>query len=193
MKKYLVILLAAVVVSTTSFAQFRIGPKFGATMGKINGEKFSDKYSLGYHLGAFAEIPLGKKFALQPEVLWNQIKADTVSGFSNLYSQINENVKDPQLNYLSIPILLSFKPSKILSLQAGPQFGVLLNKNENLIQNGKEAFKNGDLSMLVGAQLNIMRVRIYGRYAIGLQSINDLGNQKDWKSTSIQLGVGLAL
>ncbi|MFT3844779.1 MAG: porin family protein [Lacibacter sp.] len=192
MKKYLVILLAAFAVSSTSFAQFKIGPKLGANMGKIDGSGFSEKYSLGYHLGAFAEIPLGKKFGIQPEVLWNQINADTVSGFSNLYSQLDENVKNPQLNYLSIPILLSYKPSKALSLQAGPQFGILLNKDKNLIDNGKEAFKSGDLSMLVGAQLNIMSFRIYGRYAIGLQSINDLGNQKDWKSTGFQVGVGLA-
>ncbi len=193
MKKSLVILLVAIAASATSFAQFRIGPKLGANIGKIEGKGFDEQYKLGYHLGAFAEIPLGKKFALQPEVLWNQINSDTASGFKAIYQNLDENVKNPQLNYLSIPLLLTYKPAKVLSLQAGPQFGVLLNKDKTFLDNGKEAFKNGDFSMLFGAQLNILRVRVYGRYAIGLNNINDIGDQEKWKTTGCQLGVGLAL
>lgn len=194
MKKYLIIFLIAVTASASSFAQFRIGPKLGANMGKIEGEKYSEQYKLGYHLGVFAEIPFGKKWGVQPEILWNQINADTVSGFSSLYKNLNqENLKNPQLNYLSIPLLLTYKPGKVLSLQAGPQFGVLINKDKNLFQNGKEAFKSGNLSMLFGAQLNIMRIRLYGRYAIGLQDISDITDQQKWTTRGFQLGVGLAL
>lgn len=194
MKKYLVILLVTLTASATSFAQFRIGPKLGANMGKIDGNKFSESYKLGYHLGVFAEIPLGKKFGIQPEVLWNQINSDTVSGFSSVYQNLdNQNLSNPQLNYLSIPLLLTYKPVKVLSLQAGPQFGILINKDKNIFQNGKEAFKNGDLSMLFGAQLNILRVRVYGRYAIGLNDISDVTSQEKWTTRGFQLGVGFAL
>ncbi len=194
MKKYLVILLVTLTASATTFAQFRIGPKLGANMGKIDGNKFSESYKLGYHLGVFAEIPLGKKFGIQPEVLWNQINADTVSGFSSVYQNLdNQNLSNPQLNYLSIPLLLTYKPVKVLSLQAGPQFGILINKDKNIFQNGKEAFKNGDLSMLFGAQLNILRVRVYGRYAIGLNDISDVTSQEKWTTRGFQLGVGFAL
>jgi hypothetical protein len=193
MKKSLVILLVTITASATSFAQFRIGPKLGANIGKIEGKGFDEQYKLGYHLGVFAEIPLGKKFAIQPEVLWNQINSDTASGFKAIYQNLDENVKNPQLNYLSVPLLLTYKPAKVLSLQAGPQFGILLNKDKTFLDNGKEAFKNGDFSMLFGAQLNIMRIRLYGRYAIGLNNINDIGDQEKWKTTGFQLGVGLAL
>jgi hypothetical protein len=80
-----------------------------------------------------------------------------------------------------------------LSLQAGPQFGILLNKDKTLLDNGGEAFKNGDFSMLFGAQLNILRVRVYGRYAIGLNNLNDIDDKEQWKSTGFQVGIGLAL
>ncbi len=194
MKKYLVILLVTLTASATSFGQFRIGPKLGANIGKIDGKGFDEQYKLGYHLGVFAEITLGKKFGIQPEVLWNQINADTVSGFSSLYTGLNQqNLSNPQLNYLSIPLLLTYKPVKVLSLQAGPQFGILINKDKNIFQNGKEAFKNGDLSMLFGAQLNILRVRVYGRYAIGLNDISDVTSQEKWTTRGFQLGVGFAL
>lgn len=194
MKKSLVILLVAITASASSFAQFRIGPKLGANIGKIEGKGFDEQYKLGYHLGAFAEIPLGKKFGLQPEILWNQINSDTASNFRQIYTELgNQDLKNPQLNYLSIPLLLTYKPVKVLSLQAGPQFGILLNKDKTFIDNGKEAFKSGDFSMLFGAQLNILRVRVYGRYAIGLNNINDISSQEKWKTTGFQLGVGLAL
>lgn len=194
MKKYLVILLVSLTASATSFAQFRIGPKLGANMGKIDGKGFNEQYKLGYHLGGFAEITLGKKFGIQPEVLWNQINADTVSGFSSVYQNLdNQNLSNPQLNYLSIPLLLTYKPVKVLSLQAGPQFGILINKDKNIFQNGKEAFKNGDLSMLFGAQLNILRVRVYGRYAVGLNDISDVTSQEKWTTRGFQVGVGFAL
>ncbi len=194
MKKSLVILLVAITASSVSFAQFRIGPKLGANIGKIEGKGFDEQYKLGYHLGVFAEIPLGKKFALQPEVLWNQINSDTVSGFSAIYQNLDDqSLQNPQLNYLSIPLLLTYKPAKILSLQAGPQFGILVNKDKTFLQNGQEAFKNGDFSLLLGAQLNILRVRVYGRYAIGLNNINDLPDQEQWKTTGFQVGLGIAL
>ncbi len=193
MKKYLVILLAVFAFSSTSFAQFRIGPKLGANLGKIDGSGYSEKYTLGYHVGGFMEIPLGKKWAVQPEVLWNQVNGDTATNFRQVYTELqNQDLKNPQLNYLSIPLLLSYKPAKFISFQAGPQFGILLNKDKTLIDNGKDAFKDGDLSMLFGAQLNILSFRVYGRYAIGLNNINDLGSQEKWKTTGFQLGVGLA-
>jgi hypothetical protein len=62
----------------------------------------------------------------------------------------------------------------VLSLQAGPQFGVLMSGGNTLLENGKEAFKSGDLSMLGGAQINISKLRLTGRYVVGLNNISDI-------------------
>ena len=194
MKKYSVLLLVVMVITSASFAQsFKFGPKLGANLGKIEGKGFSDAYTIGYHVGGFTEIGLGKKFGIQAEVLFNQINGDTVSGFKSIYQNIDQqNFSDPQLNYLSIPLLLTFKPVKIVTLQLGPQFGILMDNNKNLIQNGKDAFKKGNISMLAGAQLNVLRVRVYGRYAVGLSNINDIDDQEKWTTTGFQVGVGFA-
>ena len=98
-----------------------------------------------------------------------------------------------QLKYLTIPILLNYNAGKLITLQAGPQFGILMNKSNTFVQNGKDAFKSGDLSMLGGIQLNISHFKVYGRYAIGLSNLNDIDNKDKWKSQSVQLGVGLTL
>ena len=142
-------------------------------------------------MGGFFSVGLGKKFAVQPEILFNQINVDTSSSYSTVY-QFNK-VDKVQLRYLSIPILLNYKPVKYLTLQAGPQFGILTNKNKTLVQNGQAAFKSGDLSMLGGVQVNISHLNIYARYAVGLSNLNDIDNKEKWKSQSIQLGVGLTL
>ena len=188
------LLLAAVIsiLSVNVFSQsFKIGFKAGTTLNKISGQTFKDQFSYGYHLGGFVTIGMGKKFAIQPEVLLNQINLDSSNKFSDVYKF--DKLNSVKLQYLSIPLLLNYNAGKLLTLQAGPQFGVLLNKSNTLVQNGKEAFKGGDFSMLGGMQLNISHFRFYGRYIIGLSNLNDIDNKDKWTNQSVQLGVGLAL
>jgi Outer membrane protein beta-barrel domain len=194
MNKYL-ILIAVLFTGISASAQgIKIGPKLGANMGKIDGNGFDEKYTLGYHVGGFVQINFSKKLGIQPEVLWNQINADTATNIRQVYQNLaNQSLRNPQLNYLSIPVLLNFSPAKIITFQAGPQFGILLNKSDNLLENGSNAFKSGDFSMLGGVQLNLLKLRIYGRYVIGLSDISDIDNTDQWKNQAIQLGVGIAL
>ncbi len=66
-------------------AQFHIGIKAGANMTKMEGNSFEQEFKYGYHLGAFAEIGLGNKFFLQPEVLYNQYSTTLDSTFSHIW------------------------------------------------------------------------------------------------------------
>ncbi|MBS1512772.1 MAG: PorT family protein [Bacteroidetes bacterium] len=189
------LLFAAIIClsCTGAFAQkIQVGAKGGATMNKLTGQTFKDQFTYGYHLGGFVSVGLGKKFAIQPEVMFNQVNVDTSNKFSDIY-HFNK-LNSVQLKYLTIPLLLNYNAvGKLITLQAGPQFGVLMNKSKTLVQNGKDAFKNGDFSMIGGVQLNISHFKIYGRYLVGLNNLNDIDNQDKWKSQSIQLGVGLTL
>jgi hypothetical protein len=195
MKGKLLLLGAALLMAQAGFAQFHVGVKGGVNLSKIEGRSFSDGFNTGYHLGGFAEIGLGKKFALQPEVLFNQYQTRTDSSFRQVYSNVFSDASsgNVKLNYLSIPILLNYKLGSAFALQAGPQFGVLINKDQNVFQNGQQAFKGGDFSMLGGAVISISKLRFTGRYAVGLNNINDVTDANKWKSQAIQLSVGLAL
>ena len=189
--KLLILSIFCITVGAANAQKLHIGFKGGANINKLTGKSFDDQFSFGYHVGGFFSAGLGKKFAIQPEILFNQINVDTSSSFSTVY-QFNK-VDKVQLKYLSIPILLNYKPIKFITLQAGPQFGILTNKSKTLLQNGKEAFKTGDLSILAGAQVNISHINIYARYAVGLSNLNDIDNKEKWKSQSIQIGMGLTL
>ena len=189
--KLLILAIVCLTAGAANAQKLHIGFKGGANINKLTGKSFDDQFSFGYHVGGFVSVGLGKKFAIQPEILFNQINVDTSSSYSTIY-QFNK-VDKVQLKYLSIPILLNFKPIKFITLQAGPQFGILTNKSITLVQNGKDAFKSGDFSMLGGVQVNISHLNVYARYAVGLSNLNDIDNKEKWKSQSIQLGVGLTL
>ncbi|HZI68898.1 MAG: porin family protein [Ginsengibacter sp.] len=187
------IIIAAILVffSFPLFSQgLTFGIKAGANMGKITGRSFKDAYKLGYHAGAFVTIG-GKKLALQPEILFNQVNTDTATSFSQITGF--NNVSSIKLHYLSIPIMINYNLANILALQFGPQFGILMDKNKNLVQNGKDAFKSGDFALAAGLQLKLLKFRVYGRFVGGTTDLNNLGSNDTWKVNAIQLGVGLAL
>ena len=186
-------LLTLLVLAQVSLAQFTIGVKAGTNISKVDGKSFSDEFKYGYHLGGFATIPLGSRLAIQPEVLFNQMNSQTGTEFSDIYENAVSGVTNVKLNYLSIPVLLNYKLGSLISLQAGPQFGILLDQNKNLLENGKQAFDKGDFSMLGGVQLNIAKLRLSGRYFVGLNNINDIDNQDQWKNQGWQLSLGLGL
>ncbi len=193
MKSKCVILIIFSLLGNAALAQkIAVGFKGGANINKLTGKAFSDQFSYGYHLGGFVAVGLSKKVSIQPEFLFNQINIDTSSSFSTVYAF--NKLAQVQLRYLNIPILLNYKPIKFITFQAGPQFGLLINKSKTLVTNGKDAFKVGDLSMLGGVQINVLFFHIYGRYVIGLNNLNDIvGSTEKWKSQSVQLGVALAL
>lgn len=167
---------------------FRLGVKAGANLNKIEGQSFDQGFDFSYHAGAFVEYDFSKRWGIQPEVIWSQTSTKRATTIDAIYSTLPTNVK---LDYLMVPVLLRYSPIGLLSFVAGPQFGILLNKDDNLLQNGQQAFKSGDLSMVLGAQVNLKVLRVYGRYNVGLQNINDFSDQQKWTNQQIQLGVGL--
>ena len=191
MKTKLFLITASLLISSSLFSQgLTFGIKAGANLGKISGQSFKDEYNLGYHAGAFVDIG-GKKWSIQPEVLFNQVNTDTATSFHDITGF--KNVGQIQLHYLSIPIMLNYKASNLLSLQFGPQFGILIDKNQSLVQNGKDAFKAGDFSMAGGVQLNLLKLRVYGRFIGGVTNVNNLSNSDTWKIQMVQVGIGFAL
>lgn len=194
MKKVLVTVFTVTVLAVSLQAQgIRLGVKAGTNLNKVSGQSFNDGFDLAYHVGGFLEIDFNKKWGIQPEVLWSQT-ATKRSSFNTIYaSEVNplNNQQKIKLDYLSIPVLFRYNVGGILTLNVGPQFGILLNQDKTLLQNGESAFKSGDFSMVAGGQLNFKILRIYGRYNIGLQNINDIDNKDKWTNQQIQLGLGL--
>ena len=192
MRKVICLFLLAAFVSNVHAQFIKIGPKLGANLQKIDGKSFKEGYELGYYAGVFAELKLGEKWQLQPEVLFNETKFDQSSDFRDIYRNLLsvDSVSKIKLSQLSIPITLNYRIANVLALQVGPQFSINMDKNETLLKNAGNAFTGGDFAMVGGVKFMLSKFRITGRYVLGLSNINDIDNQDEWKSQSIQLGFG---
>ena len=191
-KKSSLFFISFLLLNTVVFSQgFHIGAKFGTDIQKIKGSNFSEKFAYGDHLGAFAELKLNKTYTIQPEFYYSSVNLNIDSNLSTISSTIT--LSKLKLGYINIPLLLNINASKLLAFQVGPRYGIIVNKDKSIRANTKDAFKSGDFSMVAGVQFAISKVRIYGRYQIGLSDINETGNKAKWKSETIHIGVGLTI
>jgi hypothetical protein len=193
MKKIILSVCTLLVIAASASAQsVHLGIKAGANFDKLQGQSFKDGFNAGWQGGAWLDIGLNKYIGIEPEVLFNQTNTKYAAGTSDAIPTLTDgsNIK---LNYLTIPVLLNIKAASLLTLQLGPQYGILMNSHETLLENGKDAFKSGNFALVLGARLNLGSVKVFGRYNIGLSDINDATNSDKWKSQQIQLGIGFTI
>jgi hypothetical protein len=186
MKKSIFTVFAAIAMAITAKAQenvtvvsssdtdtrsnFILGAKLGANYSNVydsEGEDFVADAKLGFVAGGFVTIPLGKLFAIQPEVLYSQKGfkgSGTLLGSSYSYERTTD--------YLDVPIFVAIRPIEYLSIMAGPQFSYLLSeKNEfdgAINQTQEEAFNNDNirkntLAFIGGVDVNIDKLVIGAR------------------------------
>jgi len=192
MKKIIPLAICLFCVTKFTVAQnVHFGVKAGANFQKIQGIPFKEKFTFGYQAGAFAAIGFTSKIGIQPEILFSSVNADTATQFSTVYGF--KKIDKVKLNMLDIPILLNIKAAQFLTIQAGPQFSVLINKNETLLKNGETAFKQGNISAVAGLQFNLTKFKIYGRYVAGLKNLNNVNTSNEWKNRNIQVGIGFKI
>ena len=192
MKKIIPLAICLFCVTKFTVAQnVHFGVKAGANFQKIQGIPFKEKFTFGYQAGAFAAIGFTSKIGIQPEILFSSVNADTATQFSTVYGF--KKIDKVKLNMLDIPILLNIKAAQFLTIQAGPQFSVLIDKNQNLLKNGETAFKQRNISAVAGLQFNLTKFKIYGRYVAGLKNLNNVNNSNEWKNRNIQVGIGFKI
>ncbi len=171
---------------------FHMGIKFGTDIQKINGASFSEKFAFGYHLGGFAELKLSKSITIQPELYYSAVNLDTGTTFSQTYNSIA--LSKLKFGYLNMPLILSIKAGEKMAVQLGSRYGIIVDNNLSLRNNVESAFKKGDFSVLAGIQFNFSKLKIYGRYQVGLSNLNDItGSTETWKSQTIHIGLGLRI
>ena len=185
-KSILMFCLLATSAITVNAQKLHVYAKAGANFTKIDGKEFNDEYKTGFHVGGAVEIGISKSISLQPELHYSELKTISINSVITPGFNVNNEVK---LNYLSIPLLLKINATKVLSLHVGPEYSILVNNDEDLLTNGKEAFKSGNFSMIGGVQINLSNINIYGRYNVGLSSIEDAPSTDKWKSQQIQVGI----
>ncbi|MDC8103863.1 MULTISPECIES: porin family protein [Chryseobacterium] len=119
----------------------RFGIKGGANSAQFSQQQLSaNNQKIGFNAGVFVNIPLSKQFSIQPEALYNQLGARSVlsstevtTGATTVKTQRDYKTT---LNYVSVPVMVQFKPADNFYVEAGPEFSYFIdgkNKGENTV------------------------------------------------------------
>jgi len=191
--KKLLLLFAFTAIITAASAQRNENFRYGVTGGlNVTGVSHVDdsKAKLSFYAGAFAEFRLGYVVSIQPEVIYSR------QGYK---TDINSIDSWHRMNYLNIPVLVKLYLFEGLSLDLGPQFGILLNGKTKSKVNGAtvktdiDGLKGGDISFAMGFTYRFYNgVFVNTRYNLGLTD-NLKNNSGDNFSNRVwQIGVGYA-
>ncbi|MBP2619176.1 porin family protein [Chryseobacterium jejuense] len=110
----------------------RFGIKAGGNSAYFSEQKFGmNSQKLGFHAGAFVNIPISKQFSFQPEVLYNQMGArdvaystETTTGATTVKTKGESKVT---MNYISVPLMVQMRPTDKFYIEAGPEFSYFIN------------------------------------------------------------------
>lgn len=146
MKKTILLIAAVISLTSSAIAQdsdndsrtkLNFGLKGGANYSNVydaKGEEFRADPKFGLAAGAFVSIPLGKLFAIQPEILYSQ------KGFKATGIILGSTYKFTRTtNYIDVPLLFAVRPVKFISIVAGPQYSYLISQ--------KDVFANASTSI----------------------------------------------
>ncbi len=172
------LLFISTIASLTYAQGVGVGLKAGVNFANQSISDISTNSRTGFLGGAYVIIGFSEKWGIQPEVL-----------FSSIGSETPNNVND--FTYLSVPVMLRFKPVSFLSFEAGPQFSALLDAVDEDGDSFKEDFKSSDFGLGVGATVHLpLGLNAGARYVWGFSNVADLENDFEVKNTTFQLYAG---
>ena len=176
--KKLIVAIITLFIGTNAFSQeIDLGVKAGVNFSKISDvDNLSNK--TGFQAGVFAGIKFTDKVGVQADVLYSQQGAEFDYGKFDV-------------NYVNIPIVLKYYLVQGLNLQAGPQFGFVLDDDIYEESFGTNSIKvnaeKSDVSAVVGAGYDFpFGIRLDARYNFGFTDV-----LKDNKSKNNVFSVAL--
>jgi hypothetical protein len=138
-----------------------------------------EKMKLGWHAGFFGKFPLTRGVSLQPELLYSS-KGTKLNYTAPL---IGAGEYRFNLNYVELPVLLSFNIGENFHINVGPYAAYLAHADVTEIENDgtvdelleldEEDFKRWDFGAAAGIGFDVNKFTIGARYTLGLTEIND--------------------
>ncbi|SRX73879.1 porin family protein [Aequorivita antarctica] len=166
--KKLILGVLMLFIATTAFSQeLDLGVKAGVNFANISDvPDLSSK--TGFQAGVFAGVKFGDKIGIQADILYSQQGAEFDAGKFDL-------------NYINIPVVLKYYLVQGLNVQAGPQFGFIIDDDIYVDAFGTNSInanaEKSDVSGIVGAGYDFpFGVRLDARYNFGLSDVSKTEN-----------------
>lgn len=191
MKKISLILILSVCSLLAHGQRSGFGIRFGPNLSNVTDIDEKAQSKLAFHAGVFYIARFSDKFRLRPEVEYS------VQGAKDEIESLDANF-DLELtvnyNYVNFRLLADFRLFDKLSLQAGPQFGILTLaqlKTDVSKENLTEEFSSStDISIAMGLGYRLSdRIDLNLRYNLGMTELVD----ESVRNSVFQLGFGFLL
>lgn len=177
MKRIFLITMLSLGVFTATAQQVRFGVKGGVNISKFTSSndfiKFN--YRTAYHAGVLAEIALGNRFAIQPEVLYS-----TQGTKLDIDLKLFKSDATLKLDYVSVPVMMKLFVAQGLSLEVGPQISFNINSKASYKEVLKEKTMDVkkfvepySLSLCFGGGYEFGNFILSARYSLGLNKVTD--------------------
>jgi len=177
MKKLTAFLVTVFIASTAVSQEIDLGIKAGANFATItDASNVSNK--TGFLAGAFVGFKFGDKIGLQADLLYSQQGAEFDGG-------------EFDLTYVNVPVVLKYYLVQGLNIQAGPQFGFVVDDNIKTVFGDIEQqieAESTDVSGVAGVGYDFpFGIRLDARYNFGLTEVS---KGSDSKNSVVSLAVG---
>lgn len=185
---------------TDNREEIQFGLKAGANFSNVYDERNEDFRAdgkLGFAGGAFLRIPIGMYLGVQPEVLLSQ------KGFKGEGSFFGADYSFKRTTtYIDVPLQIAFKPSRYLTILAGPQYSFLIKQKDDF-ENGfidashEEEFDNENIRKNIfgfvgGIDINIKHLTIGARAGFDFMDNHGDGSSStpQYKNVWVQATIG---
>lgn len=184
-------------VALNAQEELNFGLKAGVNFAKLTGDDVEDADGrTGFHVGLIAEIFMGEKFAIQPELVYSQQGLQTKEEFLG-----EEFETKSKLDYLNIPVMGKYYVGEDLAIEFGPQFGFNVSAKSEFEGGGesdeediKDEIAGFDLGVGGGLSFNMETGWFaQARYIIGLSNVDDSdegGIEDDLTNSVLSLSIG---
>ena len=185
MKKLFTILTVIALTTTTSLAQAQFGATAGLNMANVSGDDdMEGDMKMGMHVGVSASFELSDAMTLKTGALYSM---------KGMQESLDGETLKFNLDYIEIPVNLSFAVSDQMSLMAGPYIGLLMSAK--VMYDGDELFDLKDDMRAMDFGINIEAgfavtevISINAGYQMGLTSLDEDGDG-DAKNSNILIGM----
>lgn len=141
--------------------ELQFGIKGGLNIASFTGDTSGIDSRTAFHFGVMAEIPVSEVFSIQPELLYSAqgAKAD------------GDQLK---LDYLNILLMAKYYAAQGVSIEAGPQIGLLVSAKSEIDDEGdiKDELNELDFGINFGIGYKMETGLNFGaRYYVGLANV----------------------
>ncbi len=207
----LIVFMIFLAVPASNAQEMKAGVKGGVNLSWLSVDKANDNNIIpGFNAGVWAKFMANDKFGVQPEILFSSKGMKTIYDNEFLGFDIADGTTKLTLNYIDIPVYLTFNLANDFDFHVGPYIGFLMNANmatDAQILEFIDADSNDDIDrsrfnaidagISGGLGFNIDPLTFGFNYGLGLRQVAKDGEATkdllgDAKNNSFQVFVGFS-